>query len=1050
MTATHPATVREPKTAMRMIDTAVKNPAAVAVAVFLVLLFGALSLTRLPLQLFPDIDRPQMSVQAGWRAASPVEVEAELMEPIEAVLQGIPGLQEMDGNANGGGAFLNLTFALGTDMQGALVEVLGRLNRLPPLPADADPPVVQMQGQDANQTLSWFFVQQLPGTAGEIADQRRFVEDVVKPRIESVPGVAGVQVNGGPPEQLAITLDPSRAAALGIQVPQLVGLIGRATDVSGGTVDAGRRQYTLRLAGRYQPDQLRELILLWRDGAPVRLGDVAQVAIQRPERQFLAYQNGNPAIGLRVDRESGANVVATLDQVRAEVERLRTGVLAERGLGIEQSFDPSLFINRAIGLLSGNLVAGILLAVLCIWWFLRNARATVLIASAIPICLAATFIVLALTGRTLNVISLAGLAFAVGMVMDAAVVVAENILRLRDAGMAPMRAAVQGTRQVGSAILASTLTTIAVFLPVMFLADVEGQLFADLALTVAIAVAISMLVAIFVLPAAAGGWLRSNPSAAGAGPTWPALTARLLRASDSQGKRVGWILGLTVLPLLLGWALLPRIDYLPPVKRAAIDAYFQFPPGMSAELIDREIVAELNARMMPYMRGEREPQLSNFYILVWPGGGTLGARVVDQSQIGALERIVRDEVVAGLPDTRAFVSEGNLFGGFGGSNRAIAMNVQHGDTATLKLAAERGQALLEQAFPGAQVQAFPSADAVQPELRLSADDRRLAEAGWTRSDLGTVVRALGQGVWLGEHFDGDQRMDIILRGQTQLPPERLAEVPLATPLAGVVPLGELASVQTTLSPSQLRRVDRRRTVTLTIDPPASMSLEEALARVDAEVLPALRAELPGDAAVRLSGSADRLDGMVASLGGNFLMALLVLFALMTALFKSVRDAGFVMLAMPVALLGGVLGLRALGLVGFQTLDLLSMIGFIMLLGMVINNAILLVMQTRVGEAEGLGRDAAVEQALQQRLRPILIGALTGVLGALPMAVNPGPGAIIYRGLAAVTVGGVLLNLLFIAVLVPSLLRLRGMRARVRMPAAQPAPLAVAALALPER
>jgi multidrug efflux pump subunit AcrB len=216
------------------------------------------------------------------------------------------------------------------------------------------------------------------------------------------------------------------------------------------------------------------------------------------------------------------------------------------------------------------------------------------------------------------------------------------------------------------------------------------------------------------------------------------------------------------------------------------------------------------------------------------------------------------------------------------------------------------------------------------------------------------------------------------------------------------------------------------------------------------VMPALRAELPGDAALRLTGSADRLDGMIASLGGNFLMALLVLFALMTALFKSVRDAGFVMLAMPVALLGGVLGLRALGLVGFQTLDLLSMIGFIMLLGMVINNAILLVMQTRVAEAEGLDRDAAVEQALQQRLRPILIGALTGVLGALPMAINPGPGAIIYRGLAAVTVGGVLLNLVFIAVLVPSLLRLRGMRMSVRRPAPHPAPVAVAALALPKR
>jgi multidrug efflux pump subunit AcrB len=1009
---------------MRQIENAVKNPAAVAVVVALILVFGALALTRLPLQLFPDIDRPQMSVQAFWRAASPVEVEAELMEPIETVLQGIPGLEDMDGNANAGGAFVNLTFAIGTDMQGALIEVLGRLNRLPPLPPDADPPFVEMQGQEANQTLSWFFVQKLPDTPGEIADFRRFVEDDIVPRIEAVPGVAGVQVNGGPGEELAITLDPSRAAALGIGLPELVGMIGRANDVSGGQIEAGRRQYTLRFAGRYEPEELRELILAWRDGAPVRLGDIAEVAIKRPQRQFLAYQNGNPAIGLRIDRETGANVVATLDNVKKVIGELRTGALAERGLGIEQSFDPSLFIGRAINLLSGNLIAGILLAIGCMWWFLRNARATLLIATAIPISLAATFIVLALTGRTLNVISLAGLAFAVGMVMDAAVVVAENILRLRETGMTAMQAAVEGTRQVWGAILASTLTTIAVFLPVMFLGDVEGQLFADLALTISIAVAISMAVAVFVLPVAAGGWLRSRKLTAATEQGWPKLTARLMRASDTQPKRIAWILSLTVAPIALAWLLLPRIDYLPPVKRAAIDAYFQFPPGMSADVIDREIVSELNARMMPYMRGEKQPQLSNFYILVWPGGGTIGARVVDQSRIGELEQIVRSEIVAGLPDTRAFAEEGNLFGGFGGSSRAIAMNVQHGDTEVLKLAAARGQELLETAFPGANVNAFPNADAVQPELRLHADDRRLAEAGWTRAQLGTVVRALGQGVWLGEHFDGDQRLDIILRGVTELPPERLGDVPLATPRAGVVPLGELARIETTISPNQLRRVDRRRTVTLTIDPPANLSLEEALATVENDVLPALRADLPADASIQLSGSADRLEGMVFSLGSNFVLALGVLFMLMTALFKSLRDASYVMLAMPVAMLGGVLGLRALGLVSFQTLDLLSMIGFIMLLGMVINNAILLVAQTRAGEAEGMDRDAAVEQALRQRLRPILIGALTGVLGALPMAVNPGPGAIIYRGLAAVTVGGVLVNLIFTAVLMPSLLRLR--------------------------
>ncbi|WP_043800758.1 efflux RND transporter permease subunit, partial [Arenimonas malthae] len=259
-----------------------------------------------------------------------------------------------------------------------------------------------------------------------------------------------------------------------------------------------------------------------------------------------------------------------------------------------------------------------------------------------------------------------------------------------------------------------------------------------------------------------------------------------------------------------------------------------------------------------------------------------------------------------------------------------------------------------------------------------------------------------------------------------------AAAPLATPGGGVLSLGELARVQSTLAPGQLRRVDGRRTISLTVDPPASLSLEEALEIVDGEVVPALRAALPPDAGVRVSGSADRLGEVVRTMAGNFAMALGVLFLLMAALFKSVRDSAFVMATLPMALLGGALALRAVALFTPQTLDLLSMIGFIMLLGMVINNAILLVAQARAGEADGLALEAALAQALSQRLRPILIATLTGVFGALPMAINPGPGAVIYRGLAAVTVGGVGLSLVFTLVLVPALMRLAaGLRDDLR-------------------
>ncbi|MGJ4731177.1 efflux RND transporter permease subunit, partial [Luteimonas sp. SDU101] len=523
-------------------------------------------------------------------------------------------------------------------------------------------------------------------------------------------------------------------------------------------------------------------------------------------------------------------------------------------------------------------------------------------------------------------------------------------------------------------------------------------------------------------------------------PRWARVGDWAMRTTRTRTRQLAWVGALVLAPALLAVLLMPQIDYLPPVKRAAVDASFTFPPGMSPARIDAEIVPVLLARMRPYMDGEKEPQLSNWYVNLWPGGGSLGARVVDPDDIGELERIVRDEVVAGLPDTRAFAQEGELFGGFGGSPRAIAIHLQHGDGDALQRAAEAGRRALGERFPGANVQAWPNADPGTPELRVAPDDRRLAEAGWQRSDLGTVVRALGDGQWLGEYFDGDRRLAIILRAARD-PDSAIGAAVLATPQGGLLGLDELAQVDTVIAPNRLRRIDRRRTITLTIDPPVAVSLEAALRVVNDEIVPQLRAALPPDAAVRVSGSADRLDQVVASMGANFALALLVLFMLMAAMFRSLRDSAFVLATLPLALLGGVAGLRVLDLAAGQTLDLLSMIGFILLLGMVINNAILLVAQAREAQAGGASLDEALRQALEQRLRPILIAALTGVLGALPMAINPGPGAVIYRGLAAVSVGGVALSLLFTVVLVPALMRL-GDGLVLRRPA--PLPLSQAA------
>jgi multidrug efflux pump subunit AcrB len=1026
---------------MESLNWSSRSPVAVIVIAIFVGLLGMLSLSRLPLQLFPDVNRPELSIQMGWRTASPEEVESELLEPLENVMQGLAGVEEIEGNAIAENASLNLRFALGTDMKNALVEVIGRLDRLPPLPRDADRPRVALGGNgNTNETLSWFFVQLLPGTPGPIEAQRRFIEDTVRARLESIPGVAAVDVNTGPADNVRITLDLARAAALGISVPDIANRAASANNISGGLLDIGRRQYTLRFTGRFSPEQLGALVLTWRDGRPVHLADVATIDVAPPPRTFIAYQNGNPAIGIQVFRANGANVLATLDAVKAAVAELRAGPLKAHGLGIEQSFDASLFIRRAVHLLTENLVVGALLALAVVWWFMREWRVTLLIAATIPVCLCATFVALDLFGRSLNVISLAGLAFAVGMVVEGAIVVSGNVVRLRESGMPLAEACRSGARQVAGALSASTATTVAVFVPVLFLKDVEGQLFGDLALTISIAVAISVVAALTLLPAALGFVLQRPLRASGYGRGWPGLTEWVLRVTATRTQQLGWVAGLLLLPLLLAFLLLPPLDYLPPVKRAAIDSFFDFPPGMSPEVVDRELLPRLLERMRPYMEGRAEPHLKNWYIESWPGGGTIGARVVDERRIGELEKLVRDKITVGLPDTRVFTVEGDLFGGIGGSVRSVGIHLQSEDTAALNRVAIEGRALLEQVFPGAAVQSFPNPEDVALELHAVPDDRRIAEVGWDRATLGTVVRTVGAGAWLGEYFDGKSRLPIILRSSAGTTPEELANAPLVTPSGPVVRLGDLVQLSTALGPPAIRRLNHRRTVTLTVDPPATLSLEKVLQTIDSRVLPALRAHLPADGSMRLAGSADSLSETLTTMGRVFAMALIVLLLLMTVLFRSLRDSVIVLLTVPLALVGGVLGLRLLDLVKFQALDLLSMIGFVMMIGVIINHAILLVAAVRSVERDGAPLEEGIRAGLQQRLRAIFASTLTGALGALPMAVNPGPGSVIYRGLAAVNIGGVVISLAFSLVLIPALMRLLAQRQLTGAPAAHAAPV----------
>ncbi len=1026
---------------MNLTQRSLKSPISVAVGVGLIVVLGLVAIIKLPVQLFPDIEEPVITIFTGWRAAAPAEVESELIEPQEQALRGLPGLQEIQSFAGAGGSFINLQFAIGTDMGRTLIDVIARMNQLPPLPRDADAPRISLGengGNGPNDTLSWFFVQLKPGTPGPVENYRREVEELMRSRVEAIPGVGTINVFAGAPDELRIEFDPYRAAELGIPIPAIAGVAGSADDVSGGFAELGRRQYTLRFAGRYRPADLGELVLDWRDGRPVRLADVATIAVVRGDRSTLSVQNNNPAIAVQIIKESGADVLTTLSAVKEEIAELREGPLAELGLGIEQSFDPSVFINQALGLVGGNLVAGVILAVVVLWLFLRQFRSTLLVGVAIPVSVLATVLVMMLTGRSLNVISIAGIAFAVGMTLDAATIVLESILARRERGVAPTQAALEGATAVWPALFASTLTTIIVFLPVIFMKNVEGQLFADLALTISVAIAISLLTAMTVLPTAAARWLTlTTAEATQKAAEWPRrLGDRMAALTDSPRQRKITIAACLVAPAVFTWALLPPIDYLPPVKRDAIDGFFQFPPGMNVDAIEQEVVRPMVRRLEPYMAGEREPRLKNYYILIWPnGGGSIGVRPLDPSKIGELGRIVNEEITSGFPDLQVFAQQGNLFGGFG-DGRNIEIRLQSADFEGLLAAARQAEQVVAEKLPGAQVRSFQELELSEPELRLSPDDRRISESGWTRANVATVVRSLGDGIWVGEHFDGERRLDMILRARGWDSPDELAAVPVATPTGGVVPLGELVQIEPTVSSTGLRRVDGRRTVGLNVIAPPGMSLQETMQLIERDVGPAIQPLLPADGGIRYAGDAGSLETALADMRVNISLALLVLFLLMAALFRSLKDSALVLLTVPLASLGGVLGIRLLNLFTPQTLDMLTMVGFIILLGAAVNNAILLVESTRSAERGGMSRRDAVRHALEQRTRPIFATSLGQLAGLLPMIIVPGPGAALYRGLATVIAGGMLFNTVFMLVLLPALLRL-GEAARAQAQAMVP-------------
>ncbi len=996
------------------------NPVAVAVGCILLVIFGLISLSRLPVQMTPNIDRPSITVSTGWRAASPAEIESEIIEPQENQLRDVPGLQRMQSSASQGRGSITLEFGVDADINRALIEVINRLNQVQRYPADASEPTVRVGSDQFGDTIAWFSIRPLPGNDRPIIEYQDFVEEIIKERLERIPGVSSANPRGGRPFEVRITFDPFRAAAIGVDLTRIGQRLGQNADVSGGFQEVGRRQYTLRFAGQYQIADLQNLVLDWRDGRPVFLGDVANVERVMRDNTGVMTQNAGPSISMNVIAEPGVNVLEVMAQLRTTVADLEESHLRPAGLYIVQVTDDTIYIRQSVRMVATNLLLGMSLAIMVLWFFFRKLRATLMVALAIPLCLCFSFMVLDGVGRTLNVISLAGLAFATGMVLDAAIVVLENIVRQREMGREPMEASDRGTSQVWGALLASTATTVAIFLPVIFLQDEAGQLFADLAVVIAAAIVCSLLVAIVVLPAASYRLLGEARLVDRHQKWWQQATGVVMRLTDTPRRRWSWIAGLTTVPVLVALLLLPPADYLPEGQRNFIFGFIQTPPGIGPGTAERELIDVINQRMLPYIEGEKEPRIFNAFLGFFGSGAFMGVRAENDNEVDQLLEVVNREFLVDLPDTVGFANRSPIFGGRGG--RRIDVDLQAADFEDLLDAGQVGFAAIRQAMPQASVRPQPGLDLSEPELRLVPDDRRIAELGWTRNDVATLIRALGNGAFLGDYFDGDRRLDVILRGERWLTPEEFMAMPVSTPSGRIATLGELTRLEQTAGPNQIRRIDRRRTLTLQVTPPTGMPMETAIEILQAEVEPQIRAVLPSDGVITYRGTAEALGETLRNLAGSFVLAIIILYLLISALFRSFRDSVLVLLTIPMATVGGILALRLVGAVTGQAMDMLTMIGFVILLGLVVNNAILLVYRARDGEREGMGRRDAVEQAVRLRLRPILMSTFTSLFGMLPLLLLPGAGTELYRGLAAVIVGGMALSTLFTLILLPSLLR----------------------------
>ena len=1033
---------------MKLSRFAVHRPIFTIMIVLIVIILGGISLSRLPIDLMPDITFPTLSISTSYENAAPEEMEEMVTRPIEEAVSAVPGVEEVTSISSEGNSNVRVTFNWGTDLDAAANDIRDRLDRvIPRLPEDVDRPRLRKFDLASFPVL-------ILGASSRLdpVQMRRLIEDQIKYRIERVPGVAALDIWGGVDREIHVNIDPDKIKALRLSLNEVLNRI-RAGNINlpAGSIDRGNYEVTIRTPGEYRNlDELGDTVVAERGGSPILLSEVADVKDSWQRITRIVHVNGEPGVRLSVNKQSGANTVEVAAGVREEIERINADLPQIKLIPI---VDTSDFIQRSIDNVSRAALYGGLLAVAVLLFFLRSFRSTAVIATAIPVSIVATFGLMYFAGFTLNMMTLGGLALGIGMLVDNAIVVLENIYRLRAEKQAGLEAAVNGSEEVTSAVIASTLTTLAVFLPLIFVRGMAGVMFRQLSYVIAFALLCSLGTALTLVPMLAGRLLRAgSPVVTDDKP----LTHRLFRASELffQRMETGYkgllhtalahrFLTTVLAVLLFGGSLLlvPLVgtELMPESDEDEVRVNAEMEVGTRLEVVDQKLqhVEDIVRNAVP----EIKSLVSSTGGSHWHGSashtGNVRISLVPQAErkrsSEAIAQVLRG-ILSDIPGMTIRVrTSAGLFimRRMASGADKIQVEIRGHDLETADALAQQVHKVVEQV--DGVTDADISRDSGTPEESIIVDRRKAADMKLTVQHIAETLQTVLSGTRAGDYRDaGDEyRILVQVAEAEQMDLREILDLTLANADGEPVVLRNVVSVRSRRGPVSIERADQERTITIS----ANVSGRD-MGSIIGDIRQGLRSvPVPRGFSIVFGGEYEEQQEAFRELLVGFVLALILVYMVMACQYESLRDPFVVMFSVPLAAIGVILMLFLTN----TTFNVQSYIGCIMLGGIVVNNAILLVDMTNLlRRRDGMALHAAIEEAGRRRLRPILMTALTTSLALVPLAIGLGEGGEAQAPMARVVIGGLLSSSLITLVFVPVVYSIfEGFRRGERQGARQP-------------